>query len=193
MMKFLIMQFLDSAKHKIPNISRMCNVLILSPLIFSYKGVRTRTSFPGVFLEKGVLKINTHAEVWFELSCKAKFTGETLCQRAVTCNFMKKESLTQVFSCELCKIFKNLSYKTPPVAVSDPRTSYKTFQKTAIWEVKLHPRLIFWGALSPLWVSFYQKDNLISYLVIVTKVFCFTPTFSFKFSLGQAFRFQQAK
>ena len=107
---------------------------------------------------------------------------------------MKKESLTQVFSCELCKIFNNLSYKTPPVAVSDLRTSYKNFQKTAIWKVKLHPRLIFWGALSPLWVSFYQKDNLICYLVIVTKVFCFTPTFSFKLiSLGQAFRFQQAK
>ena len=32
-------------------------------------------------------------------------------------NFIKKETLAQVFSCEFCEISKNtLSYKTPPVA-----------------------------------------------------------------------------
>ena len=35
------------------------------------------------------------------------------------CNFIKKDTLTQVFSCEFCEIFKNtFSYRTFPVAVS---------------------------------------------------------------------------
>ena len=35
------------------------------------------------------------------------------------CNFVKKEYLAQVFSCEFCKISKNIfSYRTPSVAAS---------------------------------------------------------------------------
>ena len=35
------------------------------------------------------------------------------------CNFIKKETLTQVFSCEFLEITKNtFSYRTPPVAAS---------------------------------------------------------------------------
>ena len=41
-------------------------------------------------------------------------TGKHLCQsffliklQVEDCNFIKKETLTQVFSCEVCKIFKN--------------------------------------------------------------------------------------
>ena len=42
----------------------------------------------------------------------AKFTGKHLCQGLFisgpkACNFIKKDTLTQVFSCEFCKIFKN--------------------------------------------------------------------------------------
>ena len=34
-------------------------------------------------------------------------------------NFIKKETLTQLFSDEFCKISKNIfSYRTPPVAIS---------------------------------------------------------------------------
>ena len=34
-------------------------------------------------------------------------------------NFIKKETLAQVFSCEFCEISKNIfSYRTPPVAAS---------------------------------------------------------------------------
>ena len=44
-----------------------------------------------------------------------KFTGRHLCQnlsfkkscRPKACNFIKKETLAQVFSCELCEISKN--------------------------------------------------------------------------------------
>ena len=36
--------------------------------------------------------------------------------------FLKKENLTQVFSCQCFKISKNkFSYRTPPVAASDSR------------------------------------------------------------------------
>ena len=37
-----------------------------------------------------------------------------------SCNFIKKETLAQVFSCEFCEISKNtFSYRTPPVAASE--------------------------------------------------------------------------
>ena len=39
--------------------------------------------------------------------------------QASACNFIKVETLAQVFSCEFCEIFKNtFFYKTPPVAAS---------------------------------------------------------------------------
>ena len=39
--------------------------------------------------------------------------------QAEACNFIKKETLTQVFSCEFCKISENtFSYRTPPMAAS---------------------------------------------------------------------------
>ena len=37
--------------------------------------------------------------------------------RPQACNFIEKETLAQVFSCEICEIFKNtFFYKTPLVA-----------------------------------------------------------------------------
>ena len=37
--------------------------------------------------------------------------------QALARNFIKKETLAQVFSCEICEISKNtFSYRTPPVA-----------------------------------------------------------------------------
>ena len=43
----------------------------------------------------------------------AKFTGKHLWPQ--DCNFIKKEALTQVFSCEFCEISKeHLFYTTPP-------------------------------------------------------------------------------
>ena len=39
--------------------------------------------------------------------------------RPKACNFIKKETLTQVFSCEFCEIYKNtFYYRTPLVAAS---------------------------------------------------------------------------
>ena len=55
-----------------------------------------------------------------------KFTGKHLCQSLFfnkvagsTYNFIKKETLEQVFSCEFCEISKNTFFcRAPPVAAS---------------------------------------------------------------------------
>ena len=46
----------------------------------------------------------------------ANFTGKHLCQSLfLTCNFIKEETLTQAFSCEFCKIFKNTVFTETPL------------------------------------------------------------------------------
>ena len=54
----------------------------------------------------------------------AKFTGKHLCQsfsfnkvaglRPKTCNFIKKETLSQVFTCQFCEISKNAFFHRAP-------------------------------------------------------------------------------
>ena len=80
------------------------------------KYLTTRSSRPDVFCKKGVLRNF------------AKFTGKHLCQslffncRLEACNFIKKESLAQAFSCEFCEISKyNFLHRTPLVAASEQR------------------------------------------------------------------------
>ena len=73
-----------------------------------------RCSHPEMFCRKGVLENF------------AKSTGNHLCQSLFfnkvaggACNFIKKETLAQVFSCKFCEISKNtFSHRTPPVAAS---------------------------------------------------------------------------
>ena len=61
----------------------------------------------------------------------AKFTGNQLCQnlffnRPEACNFIEKETLAQVFSCEFCEFFQNtFSWGTPLVAASESRFECK--------------------------------------------------------------------
>ena len=46
----------------------------------------------------------------------------------LACNFIEKETVTQVFSCEFCEISRNtFSYKTTPVAAS--RLRVKMFRE----------------------------------------------------------------
>ena len=63
-----------------------------------------RSSRPEVFCKKGVLR-----------NFK-KLTGKHLCQSLFcndsACNFIKKETLAQMFSCEFCEISKNTSFYT---------------------------------------------------------------------------------
>ena len=70
-----------------------------------------RSSRPGVFCKKGALENFI------------KFTGKhkSLCNFAEkeACNFIKIETLAQVFSCKFCEVFKNtFFYRTPLVAAS---------------------------------------------------------------------------
>ena len=60
-----------------------------------WKIICYRSSHQSCSIKIGVLKNFT------------KFTGKHLCLRPEACNFIKKETLAQVFSCEFCKIFKN--------------------------------------------------------------------------------------
>ena len=85
-----------------------------------------------MFCEKGVLRNF------------AKFTGKHLCQSlsfnkvaGVASNFIKKETLAHVFSCEFCEISKNtFFYRTPLVAASERllllkrKVSFLTFKYT---------------------------------------------------------------
>ena len=64
--------------------------------------INDRINCPEVSCKKGVLKNFS------------KFTGKHLCQilvlkklQSLACNFIKKEILTQAFSCEFCEISKN--------------------------------------------------------------------------------------
>ena len=69
-----------------------------------------------VFCEKGVLRNF------------AKFTGIHLCQsiflnkvaglRPKACNYIKKETLAQVFACEFCEIFNNFFFKKTPLSAA---------------------------------------------------------------------------
>ena len=67
----------------------------------------------GIYL----LKVNNrNTEIRCEIS--SKLTVKTP-ERRQACNFIKKETLTRVFSCEFYEISKNtFSYWTPPVAAS---------------------------------------------------------------------------
>ena len=87
-------------KRKISITADFCN---------NYKNrVKSRSSHPDVFCEKGVLRDF------------ANFTGKHLCQSlffnkvaGLACNFIKKETLAQVFSCEFCETSKNtVFYRT---------------------------------------------------------------------------------
>ena len=67
--------------------------------------IKCRSSRPDVFCEKGVLRN------------LAKFTGKHLCQSpffnkvaGAASNFIKKETLAKVFSCEFCEISKNIFF-----------------------------------------------------------------------------------
>ena len=60
-----------------------------------------------------------------ESTCVGVFLKKTC--RLKACNFIKKTP-TQVFSCEVCEIFKNtFSYRTPLVTASAPPVAAPTF------------------------------------------------------------------
>ena len=115
--------------------------------------LKQSTSHPEVLCKKGILKNFT------------KFTGKHLCQslflnkivgQSPVCNPIKKKTMTQVFSCEFCEIFKNTFFKenlwiTASVLQFLMRTtlpelkvvSKNTFFKEHLWLLLLARNLTF--------------------------------------------------
>ena len=86
-------------------------------LTFDSQLLTVRSSRPEVFCKKGALTNFT------------KLTGKQLCQSLFfhevegltqVCNFVKKETLAQLFSCKFCESIKNtFFYRTPLLAASN--------------------------------------------------------------------------
>ena len=78
----------------------------------------------------------------------ANFTGKHL--RPEACNFIKKETLAQVFSCEFCEIFKNtLSYRAPLECLYFSGTNW--------------PKLLDFGSVTNLVFAFCQSSVFIDF------------------------------
>ena len=65
--------------------------------------VRAKKQPADVFYKKGVLKISQNSQ---ESTCAR--VSLLIKLQPTACNFIKKETLAQVFSCEVCEIFKNI-------------------------------------------------------------------------------------
>ena len=91
-----------------------------SSLVFHWCGFRDKLDFIVENCDKSVclifnynLKCKSSAK---PLSCYRSSHPEVFCAGGA-CNFIKKETLAQVFSCEFCEISKNtFFYRTPLVA-----------------------------------------------------------------------------
>ena len=96
-------------------------------LKWNKKHTRTnKSNLPEVFCYKRVLK-------YF-----AKFTEKHLCQSLFfnkipvdDCNFIKREALMQVFSCQYCKSFKNIYFKNICEGLLSPYWLYHS--EKVIW------------------------------------------------------------
>ena len=88
------------------------------PPTYFTEAVAQRCSVKKVFLKISQnSQENTCARVYF-LTKLQTWGLHLYCAQA--CNFIKKYTLAQVFSCEFCEIFKNtFFYGTPPAAASD--------------------------------------------------------------------------
>ena len=64
-----------------------------------------RSSHPDVFCKKSVL--GNFAKFTGKHQCQSLFFNKVVGLRPEACNFIKKEALAQVFSCEFCEISKN--------------------------------------------------------------------------------------
>ena len=72
-------------------------------IIQLYQKYISRSTRPDIFCKKGVLRNFTKFTVKY--LCQSLFFNKVAVE--VACNFTKKETLVQVFSCEFCKISKN--------------------------------------------------------------------------------------
>ena len=109
-------------------------------MLLNFKNTLNRSSRQ-VVCKKSVLKNFT------------KLTGKHLClgrvsfliKRPEVCNCIKKDNLTQLFSCEFYEIFKNTYfYRTPMVAVSESiSTHFKSLVSLYISAINMKKPLVF--------------------------------------------------
>ena len=84
------------------------------PQLFNFmvKKIRTEAVVQRCSVKKMFLEISQNSQ---ENTC----AGDSFLVKLQACNFIKKETLAQVFSCEFCEISKNTFFhRTPLVAVS---------------------------------------------------------------------------
>ena len=80
-----------------------------------------RSSSPEVFCKNVLIEISQNsqeiicARVFFQYSCRSE-----------TCNFIKKETLAQVFYCELCEISKNNFFHRTSLADASDISNFLT-------------------------------------------------------------------
>ena len=60
------------------------------------------------------------------LSLFTKFTEAVVQQVFSSCNFTKKETLAQMFSCEFCEISKKTFFRAPAVAASEFKLAWES-------------------------------------------------------------------
>ena len=142
-----------------------------SSVMVSYLFFRStdRSSRPEVFCKKAVIRNF------------AKFTGKHLCQsllfikncrhKASASNFIKKETLAQVFFCEFCEISRNnFCYRIPPVAVSAQKQALTQLNLFNATDLFLYPLEIF----KNLWFSDvfkgYWKRPVVMKLIYCLKI-----------------------
>ena len=80
--------------------------MVTKCVVLKCKAGSDRSSHPEVFCKKDVLRNF------------AKFTGKHLGQRRQAYNFIKKETLAQVFSCEFWEIFKKTFFHITPLVAA---------------------------------------------------------------------------
>ena len=131
------------------------------PFIFLRRKIYYGKQPSEVFCKKGVLRN-------FE-----NFIGKHLCQspflmklQAYACNFIKKETLAQVFSCKCCKIPKNTFFhRTPLVTVSVFPCCYVVKQ---FFEIAYYTDIIFWKV-------FYEFTLKLETYLFVFNIICSFP------------------
>ena len=118
-----------------------------------------RSSRPEVFCKKGVIRNSTI------------FTGKHLCQISFfnkvagltpkACNFIKKDTLAQVYSCEFFKFSKNtFPYRTAPVATSVYSHYFHGYKMGTLTRSELNHLMAMFPFMSMLPVIFSKRCRI---------------------------------
>ena len=105
--------------------------------------VAVRSSRPEVFCKKGVLRNF------------AKFTEKHLCQ-GLFFNFIKKETMAQVFSCEFYEISKNTFFNRTPLLAASEQSALLNSRLEQIWLFVLG-RIVYCAKENKVFKDFFSK------------------------------------